>query len=211
MMAALGVGLLFGFVAGRHRLLRSNLGEALVANCLEGGLRRPYVLLNNITLEVEGGTTQIDHVLVMEGGIFVIESKHSSGWIFGGPKDRNWSQVIYNRKSRFLNPVRQNYGHLKAIQALFTLPPSAFQSVVLFTGDAEFKTDLGPEVIKLPQLLGRVGTERPVIFDERQMTYIVGRIEMKRLRRSIETDEYHLNYVRGHVKARLGRNETAFR
>jgi hypothetical protein len=28
------------------------------------------------------------------------------------------------------------------------------------------------------------------------MTYVVGRIEMKRLRRSLETDEYHLNLVR---------------
>jgi hypothetical protein len=27
------------------------------------------------------------------------------------------------------------------------------------------------------------------------MTYVVGCIEMKRLRRSIETDEYHLNFV----------------
>jgi len=28
------------------------------------------------------------------------------------------------------------------------------------------------------------------------MAYVVGRIEMKRLRRSLETDEYHLNFLR---------------
>ena len=39
---------------------------------------------------------------------------------------------------------------------------------------------------------------RPVL-DERQMAYVVGRIEMKRLRRSLETDEYHLNYVRRRI------------
>ena len=57
--------------------------------------------------------------------------------------------------------------------------------------------------MKLPQLLGYLGAERPVLFDERQMAYIVGRIEMKRLRRSIETDEYHLNSVRQRVARKL--------
>jgi len=33
-------------------------------------------------------------------------------------------------------------------------------------------------------------------LDERQMAYAVGRIEMKRIRRSIETDEYHMNFLR---------------
>jgi hypothetical protein len=32
------------------------------------------------------------------------------------------------------------------------------------------------------------------------MTYVVGRLEMKRLRRSLETDEYHLNYVRNKIE-----------
>jgi len=35
--------------------------------------------------------------------------------------------------------------------------------------------------------------------DERQAAYVVGPIEMKRLRRSLETDEYHLNYVRRRI------------
>jgi hypothetical protein len=45
------------------------------------GLRfaRPHVLLNNVTLKTEAGTTQIDHILVAETGIFVIEGKHFTG------------------------------------------------------------------------------------------------------------------------------------
>ena len=37
------------------------------------------------------------------------------------------------------------------------------------------------------------------VLDERQMASVVGRTEMKRLRRSLETDEYHLNFVRQKV------------
>jgi hypothetical protein len=32
------------------------------------------------------------------------------------------------------------------------------------------------------------------------MAYVVGRIEIKRLRRSLETDENHLNYVRRRLR-----------
>ena len=72
-------------------------------------------------------------------------------------------------------------------------------SVVVFTGNAEFKTNLGPNVIKLPDLIPFLSNQRPVIFDERKMTYVVGRIEMKRIHRSVETDEYHINYVRRRI------------
>ena len=66
---------------------------------------------------------------------------------------------------------------------------------MVFTGEAEFKSDFGPNVLKLGQLLAYLSAPRPVLFDERKMAYIVGRIEMKRMRRSLETDEYHLNSV----------------
>jgi restriction system protein len=193
-------GFMVGLVVGRWFPSRQNMGEALVANTISAGLQRRHLLLNNVTLQTGEKTSQIDHILVTETGIFVIETKHYTGWIFGDERGDQWTQVIYRKKSRFQNPVRQNYGHVKALQALFDLPVGAFESLVVFTGDAEFKTDLGPTVLKLSELAGHLDAERPVLFDERKMTYIVGRIEMKRLRRSIETDEYHLNYVCARVK-----------
>jgi len=197
----LGFAFIIGFIAGHSISSRHNTGEAMVANTISGGLQRPHLLLNNVTLPSGENTSQIDHVLVMNTGIFVIETKHYTGWIFGDPHGDKWTQVIFRKKFKFQNPVRQNHSHLKTLQALFKLPANAFSSVVVFTGDAEFKTDLGPDVVNLPQLLEHLQAERPVLFDERQMTYIVGRIEMKRMRRSIETDEYHLNFVRRRLQA----------
>ena len=78
-----------------------------------------------------------------------------------------------------MNPIRLNYGHLEALQSLFSLPDDNFIPLVVFTGDAEFKTDLGPRVLKLHQLIPFLTAPRPAIFDERKMAYIVGRIEMK--------------------------------
>ncbi len=189
-----------GFASGRWQLLRHNTGEALVADTIGGRLYRPHLLLNNVTLKTEHGTTQIDHILVMDAGIFLIETKHYGGWIFGDPKGRQWTQVGFQRKSKFQNPTHQNYGHLKAVQALLKLPDESFRAVVVFTGDAKFKTQLGPDLVQLPELIDYLETERRVLFDEDQIAHIVGRIEMSRLRRSIETDEYHLNFVRKRFK-----------
>lgn len=199
--------LVLGIVIGRKILVHKSMGEALVANAIATNFHRPHVLLNNVTLTTEGGTTQIDHILIADTGIFVIETKHYRGWIYGGPHQNQWTQTIFKNKSRFQNPIRQNYGHLKTVQSLFTLPDDNFFTVVVFTGDAEFKTDLGSDVIKLNQLTTWLTSERPVIFDERKMTYIVGRIEMKRLRHSLETDEYHLNYVRQKAAERTAKRQ----
>ncbi len=133
-----------GLLAGRFQHLRRNIGEALVANAIGGNFQRPHVLLNNVTFENQRGTTQIDHILVADTGIFVIETKHYSGWIFGRADDPQWTQVIYRKKCRFQNPIRQNYAHVKALQVLLSLSPDAFVPLVVFTADADFKSNLGP-------------------------------------------------------------------
>ncbi len=198
--------ILIGFVMGlgvtrwQHR---KNLGEAMVADTIDNHFERPHLLLNNVTLPTADGTTQIDHVLVADTGIFVIETKHYSGWIFGNPSDSQWTQTIFRHKTPFQNPLRQNHGHVKTLQALFELPEENFHSLVVFTGDAEFKSDLGSNVLRLAGLISFLAAERPVVFDERKMTYIVGRIEMKRERRSLETDEYHINHVRDRIAGKI--------
>jgi restriction system protein len=192
--------LLIGLVAGRFLSFRVNLGEAIVANAITAHFHRPHVLLNNVTFKMGNETSQIDHLLIADTGIFVIETKHYSGWIFGNPNERYWTQVIYRKKSRFLNPIHQNYGHVRAVRSLFNLPENDFIPIVVFAGSAELKTDLGKTALRLPGLISFLSAERPVIFDEKKMAYIVGRIEMKRMRRSLETDEYHLNSVRHRIK-----------
>ncbi len=184
-----------GFFAGRKSIFRKNLGEAKVANAISKNHPKPFHLFNNITLKTKNGTTQIDHILVSPYGIFIIETKHYSHWIFGSPEQEVWTQVHFKMKNRFLNPLKQNQGHLNTLKKLFKLPNDKFHNIVVFTGDAKFKTDPGPCVIQLFELPKFLSRDRPIVLDEKKMTYIVGRIEMKRLSRSVETDEYHINYV----------------
>lgn len=43
--------------------------------------------------------------------------------------------MIYRRKSRFQNPLRQNYKHTKTLAELTGVPEGHFKSLVVFTGD----------------------------------------------------------------------------
>lgn len=71
-----------------------------------------YLLLNDIMVENEAGTNQIDHILISRYGMFVIEMKNYSGLIKGNSYNNKWSQHIGKYKKCFYNPIHQNYGHI---------------------------------------------------------------------------------------------------
>lgn len=107
-------------------LLKRNLarylgwsGENFVSRKLHRLDPKHYRVLNDLLLPSLGNlqTTQIDHVVVSNFGIFCIETKNYKGWIFGSANQERWTQVIYHYKSRLYNPLWQNYAHIKALEA----------------------------------------------------------------------------------------------
>ena len=123
-------------------------GEKLVAGRLRKGLPDEYRILNDIYLPLpDGTTTQIDHIVVSQYGVFVVETKTYSGWIFGDEKSKDWTQSIYRKKSRFQNPMRQNYKHICALADNLGIDKSYFIGVVAFTGDCTFKTEMPDGVV----------------------------------------------------------------
>lgn len=79
-----------------------------------------YKIFNNLMLPSNGHTsaTQIDHVVVSNYGIFCVETKSYRGWIFGDANQRYWTRVFFQYKTRFYNPLWQNYAHIKALEYL---------------------------------------------------------------------------------------------
>jgi len=95
-----------------------------------------FRVLNDVLLPSNGSlnTTQIDHIVVSNYGIFCIETKAYQGWIFGDASQEYWTQVIYQYKERFYNPLRQNYAHIKAVEKLIMskYPKTRVFSLVAF-------------------------------------------------------------------------------
>lgn len=106
-----------------------------------------YRRVHSVIVPGNDGTTQIDHVCVSSFGIFVIETKNMSGWIFGSESDRHWTQSFPGKKFRFQNPLRQNYRHTKCLAEFLRLDHSLFHSIAFFIGDCRFKTPMPPNVM----------------------------------------------------------------
>lgn len=80
-------------------------------------------LFNCYLPKTDGKTTEIDVLLIHSTGIFVIESKNYSGWIFGKETASQWTQTLPNgrgktQKEHFYNPIKQNDTHIKWLTTL---------------------------------------------------------------------------------------------
>jgi hypothetical protein len=181
------------FGAWRHPVPQND-GEVRVSRLLQANFSPPdYHLLNHVTIRMDDGTTQVDHVLISRFGVFVIETKHFSGWIFANATDTTWTQVYFRRKSRFQNPILQNFRHLRAVQGLLEfLPPEAVKSVVVFSGDAEFKTTIPEGVTAIGDLVEYVRGQKDAVMSLNRLQFCVGRLETTRLAISGETDVEHI-------------------
>lgn len=96
---------------------KGKAGEKLVKRILSKLNPESYYVIHDVTVHTEyGDTTQIDHIVIAETGVFVIETKNYEGWIYGDEKAARWTQGIFRKKHSFQNPFRQNYKHTKAIE-----------------------------------------------------------------------------------------------
>lgn len=127
---------------------KGRVGEIIISARLRSGLpKEEYEVIDDVYLPMGGGTTQVDHIVVSRYGVFVIETKNYTGWIFANGDSPNWTQIIYRGKSTFQNPSRQNYRHICAISENLGLPKEYIHGVVVFTGDCKFKTQMPVGVV----------------------------------------------------------------
>ena len=130
---------------------KGKMGELMVAVHVDKALGDEYILLNNCTIpDQEQGTTQIDHILISPYGVFIIETKNYTGWIFGSARQKQWTQKIYKKSYKFQNPLHQNYKHMKVLEMILSdiLEPKYLHSVIVFTPRSEFKTEMPENVFR---------------------------------------------------------------
>ena len=90
-----------------------------------------YIVLNDIMIAVNGKTHQIDHIVLSKYGIFVIETKQYNGYIKGSKYDKKWVRYIKGKEPiYYTNPIRQNYGHVKAICGLLNISENKVFNIV---------------------------------------------------------------------------------
>ena len=173
------------------------VGESRVNRGLQRFLPEDdYKVFADLTLPSRGGTTQIDHVVVSRFGIFVIEVKNMQGWIFGRADQAKWTQTIYQKKTRFQNPLRQNYKHVKAVQDALGIAEKQIHNLVVFAGSAEPRTQMPNDVSwSVKELSQSIISRRQVIFDEGQVAAFSDCLASGDLQTTREVRRAHIQHV----------------
>ncbi len=118
--AALLIGLL------KSPWAKGQIGELLVRLFAHWQLdKQIYRRLHNVTLNTPDGTTQIDHVFLSPYGIFVLETKNMTGWIFGSEKQAQWTPKLYKPPSN----SRTRYGRTTSTSKLWKPPWASAPSI----------------------------------------------------------------------------------
>ncbi|WP_440876711.1 NERD domain-containing protein [Thalassotalea sp. PLHSN55] len=167
--------------------------------------KNEYHLIKNVTLPTvldnkEHSTTQIDHIVVSKYGVFVVETKNMKGWIFGSEHQKQWTQQIFKYKSKFQNPLHQNYKHVKTLEDLLLTGSNAKNhcifSVIIFIGDSTFKTKM-PENVRFARGgIEYIKSKKHIVFNEQEVAGVIEQIESGRLERGFKTNRKHVMHVR---------------
>ena len=99
--------------------------------------RKGEILRNIYIPKEDGETTEVDVLFITVKGIFVIESKNYSGWIFGDEKSYKWTAMLPNKiKNKFYNPIKQNDLHIEHLRKYLDMDIPLF-SIIAFSERCE--------------------------------------------------------------------------
>ena len=153
--------------------VKGYLGEKLVAKKLSKLNKRKYKIINNLLLKTLKGTAQIDHIVISQYGIFVIETKNYKGIITGNEYDDNWNQILFNNKEVLRNPIKQNNGHIKALKDVIpALRYKKINSIILFTKRSNLKVNTETTVIYYNKVNKVIKRSRKKEFTKEEVDYI---------------------------------------
>jgi predicted RNA-binding Zn-ribbon protein involved in translation (DUF1610 family) len=149
--------------------IKGIIGEKSISSILYLLDKSKYSVINNIVLERDTKTSQIDHVVISDFGIFVIETKNYKGWIVGNEKSEHWTQVLFKRKQRFYNPIKQNLGHINVLKTYLSKYPSInYIPIVVFLSKSDIKVKTTYNIINSRQLIQTIKKYNEINLEQRE-------------------------------------------
>ena len=149
------------FGRGSEQQVEAILKKAFGDESVLTGIYLPYINLDYDKF------AEIDHILILRSGIFVIEVKSHNGYI-NNPNQHDWWQTYNDKKIRFYNPLRQNNTHTKIVSEIlkangqYNVP---IYSVVVFTSNRVTFARKYDNLVQKRELVGyikRVGKKNAI-------------------------------------------------
>lgn len=169
------------YLAANRAKIKGFLGEKKLTSMLMFLNKNEYTTFNDLYIATNRGTSQIDHVVVSQFGIFVIETKSYKGTISGSFNSEKWTQNIWGNKYPMPNPIRQNKAHVYALKSI--LPNYAqygFISLIAFSSSASLyvTTDETTDVVYIHEILSAIKSHTNIIFSREQVEEICNAISL---------------------------------
>jgi hypothetical protein len=157
---------------------------------------RIYHGLSDILIPSNNGYTQIDNIIVSRYGIFVIENKNYSGYIYGNINDKTWTQKIYKHTSIFLNPLVQNKLHIESLAKYCSINKDKIFSVIVFSGDCKLKTEMPTNVMKSDKYISYIKSKKEIILSYDESLGIIHLLDNSKNHIPILTNIHNANVIK---------------
>jgi len=171
------------------------IGEGATKVVLKKLNSTEYFIINDLLIPSSNGkSSQIDHVVVSQYGVFVIETKNYKGWITGSENSQYWKQTIYKRKENLYNPIWQNRGHVKALEELLSeFGEIPFIPIVAFSGRSTLKVQVNSEVVYLSNLVKTIKKYNSIVINSANVQAIVRKLmESNNIDKHARKEHVHL-------------------
>lgn len=183
-------------------MIKGNIGEIKVKFKLKF-LPKQYKTINDVMLSNnKGKTVQIDHIVVGNNGVFVIETKNYSGTICGVADEVYWKQIFQKSSHDFYNPLFQNKGHIIELQhKLKKLGHIPIYSVIVFGESCNLMLpDSITNVIYMNDVRNYIKSyESELIIDNNSIEKIIKLIKENNIK-SLRNKRKHRIYVKQKYK-----------
>lgn len=181
--------------------LKGSIGEMTTIHLLSQLDKKEYGCIYNLLLPLKnGGTTQIDHLVLSLYGIFVIETKNYQGFIFGDENQDYWTQKTHGGTYRLFNPIKQNNTHISVLANLLNLNREYFHSIILFVGECEIKTPMPDYVIMCNFLTNNlksyIESKKENIISPELFKNIVMQLKNNSIKNTPQSEKQHKEYVK---------------
>ena len=143
-------------------------------HCQITTILRPYIrdeIKHIIIPDGIGGLIEVEHLVLIDQGLLLIETYPVSGNLFGSDKMNLWSQVIDGRSYKFANPLPHIYIMRQALQVL--APGIPIFCRIIFNADSVFPKGKPEEVSVLKSLENDMLTVRSsaIILDKSRQAW----------------------------------------
>jgi len=127
-----------------------------------------------------GGLLEINHIVLLDQGLLLIDSLISQGNVFGGDNLDEWTQISKGRSFQFANPLRRLKTSKQALSALAPNIPIFYH--IVFSDDTVFprgKPDFVSVLNSLQQDLEYLRSEPMIMAKSKQAWERILRIARK--------------------------------